>query len=157
MKPDAEEIAQFNEIRSAFTVVHPATNEEWFDLFSEIFAADGFWGNQDNCHFVEYQYSDPKKPIKRFLQQKPVISRIAFTMPLEDMEDKPIFTSLSYIETAHIGYDESSRVGLSRKKARWLQRLLKLWLCAKPRPKKWLGICCDRPSLRLSLRSLMRI
>ena len=97
MGSEPDRSTAYERLRAEFTVVEPTSKEEFIELISSVFAGDDYWANQDERHWVEYELKDPLKPIERFLEQKPSISRTAFAMSRADMEDREL---MQYAEHA---------------------------------------------------------
>lgn len=68
-------------------------------MISSIFDGDGFWANQIGRHYLEPEYEDMYKPLKRFLEQRPVISTVTFSMTKEDLEEENLVKYVRHILT----------------------------------------------------------
>ena len=104
MPNESSSSTMYEKLREAFIAVNPTSAEEYLQLISHIFAGDDFWANDGNDYYIEYQFKDPFKPIKRFLEQKPVISSATFTMAKSDLEDQELLQYAQHVLTRSRGH-----------------------------------------------------
>lgn len=89
----------YEKLREAFAAVNPTSGDERLRLISAIFSGDDFWANRSEDHFIEYQYEDPLKPFKRFVEQKPAILSTTFAMSKADLKDRELMQYTEHMLT----------------------------------------------------------